>query len=155
MIYLVRHAHALSRGTWGGDDLLRPLSARGRRQVAGLTQVLAEQTIRRVLSSPALRCVDTVRPLAEKLGVSVKLRDELLEGSPPADAFELLREEGSRRGDAVACCHGDLVPEVLRWLTRQGAELDGGDRWAKGSAWLLEWDGDRFVKGRYRPPVEA
>ena len=55
----------------------------------------------------------------------------------------------------MACCHGDLVPEVLRWLTRQGAELEGGDHWAKGSTWLLEWDGDRFVKGRYRPPVEA
>ena len=157
-VFVVRHAHAISRGSWDGDnDLDRPLSARGRRQVAGLMKLLTEEPIRRVLSSPAVRCVDSVEPLAQKLGLTVKRRDELLEGVPPSDALELLRDAASRRGDSVICCHGDLVPEVLRWATRQGAALEGGDRWAKGSTWVLEWDAEpqRVVKARYVPPREG
>jgi 8-oxo-dGTP diphosphatase len=105
-----------------------------------------------------VRCVDTVEPLASKLGLTVKGRDELLEGAPTADALELLRlAAAGRRGDAVVCCHGDLVPEVLRWVARHGGELHGGDRWAKGSVWALEWDAgvERFVRGRYTAPGEG
>jgi phosphohistidine phosphatase SixA len=156
-VFLVRHAHAVGRGGWDGDDMARPLSPRGRRQVSGLTTMLAGSPVRRVISSPAVRCMDTVEPLAGRLGLTVKARDELLEGSPQADAFELLRQAAGRRGDAVVCCHGDLVPEVLRWMARQGAELLGGDKWAKGSTWVLEWDGadERFLRGRYSPPPEG
>jgi 8-oxo-dGTP diphosphatase len=153
-LYLVRHAHAIGRGCWTGDDMQRPLSPRGRRQVDALTKVLADQPVRHVISSPAVRCVDTVAPLAKQLGLTVKNRDELVEGSPTADALALLTDAAARKGDAVVCCHGDLVPEVLRWLARHGAALDGGDRWAKGSTWSLEWDDDRnvFAGGRYTPP---
>ncbi len=154
-VYLVRHAHAVGRGSWDGDDLERPLSARGRRQAAGLAELLKGEPIRRILSSPAIRCVDTVLPLAEVLGLPVKRRAQLLEGSPTSEAFELLRDAVTRKGDSVACCHGDLVPEVLRWVSAMGATLKGGDRWDKGSTWALEWDPERFVRGRYVPPVEA
>jgi 8-oxo-dGTP diphosphatase len=156
-VFLVRHAHAVSRGSWDGDDPARPLSPRGRRQVRWLTGLLADEPVRRVISSPAVRCVDTVEPLATKLGLTVKGRDELLEGASTDDTLELLRQAAGRRGDAIVCCHGDLVPEVLRWMVRQGAELHGGDRWAKGSTWSLEWDTgtERFVRGRYTAPREG
>jgi 8-oxo-dGTP diphosphatase len=154
-LYLVRHAHAISRGSWEGDDLERPLSPRGRRQVGGLTKMLSEEPIRRIVSSPAVRCVDTVAPLAEARRLTVKHRDELLEESPMAEGVEVVREVATRRGDSVVCCHGDLIPEVLRWLARHGAELEGGDRWAKGSTWVLETEGDRVVRGRYAPPLEG
>ncbi|MGH9117766.1 MAG: SixA phosphatase family protein [Acidimicrobiales bacterium] len=154
-VYLVRHAHAVGRGRWDGDDLQRPLSALGHRQTAGLVKLLGGEPIRRILSSPAVRCVDSVTPLAGELGHRVKHRSELLEGEPRPPAFELLRGAAGRKGDSVACCHGDLVPEVLRWVSAMGARLEGGDRWTKGSTWCLDWEGDRFVRGRYLPPVEA
>jgi 8-oxo-dGTP diphosphatase len=154
-LYLVRHAHALSRGSWQGDDLERPLSPRGRRQVGGLTKMLGDEPVRRVVSSPAVRCVDTVTPLAEMLGLTVKLRDELLEESPMADGIGVVLDVVARRGNSVLCCHGDLIPEVLREMARRRVTLEGGDRWAKGSTWVLETEGDRVVRGRYAPPLEG
>ena len=154
-VFLVRHAHALSRAQWNGSDLKRPLSPRGRRQAAGLCTSLRPESIGRVLSSPATRCLETVAPLAEDIGLKVKHRDQLLESTSPAELFELLLDAARRARPTLACTHGDLVPEVLRWLSGMGIPLDGGQRWEKGSTWVLEWGGDRFVAARYMPPVEA
>src|SRR5258708_5758356 len=84
-IYLVRHGKAGSRHDWKGPDDERPLSKRGRRQAEALVDVLADRGIEQVFSSPSLRCVETVRPLADKLGLGVELRPELAEGTAEAD----------------------------------------------------------------------
>src|SRR3954447_3537474 len=77
-LYLVRHAQALSRSGWDGPDEARPLSAKGERQADGLVELIAQaDNIRRVLSSPALRCVGTVQPVASKLGLDVKIAPDL------------------------------------------------------------------------------
>jgi 8-oxo-dGTP diphosphatase len=154
-VFLVRHAHALTRGSWDGDDLERPLSPRGRRQATAIAELLGREPIERLYSSPAARCVDTVAPLADGLGLDVKTSSELLEGNAVEDALALLSAAARRRGDTVVCCHGDLVPEVLRWVARQGADMDGADRWAKGSTWVLDWKGDEVARARYVRPLEA
>jgi len=74
---LVRHASAGDRHGWAGDDRLRPLDARGRRQAAQLVELLRPLDMRRVVSSPYVRCVETVEPLAAALGLPVE-RDDLL-----------------------------------------------------------------------------
>jgi broad specificity phosphatase PhoE len=90
-LYLVRHAKAGSRRDWEGPDRDRPLSRKGRRQAEGLVELLADRPVRRVLSSPYLRCVQTVEPLAEKLGLPVEQVAALGEDAAPAEAVELLR----------------------------------------------------------------
>src|SRR5207244_302489 len=67
-VFLVRHAIALGRSDWDGDDIDRPLTKRGERQAVGLVDLLKDHDIRRACSSPAVRCVHTVVPLATKLG---------------------------------------------------------------------------------------
>lgn len=153
-VYLVRHAVAVGRSEWDGPDSQRPLTRKGERQALGLMELLMRDgvDVRRVTSSPAVRCRDSVSPLAEKLGVAVEDRLELAEGADAEAALGLLRELASAPGDAVACTHGDLIPEVLRRLSREGLQWDGELRFAKGSTWVLEVDGDRFTEGRY---VEA
>jgi 8-oxo-(d)GTP phosphatase len=76
-VYLVRHAKAGDREAWEGDDDLRPLSKPGRRQAAGLVDLLRPAGIRRLVSSPAVRCVQTLEPLGEALGLAVELDDAL------------------------------------------------------------------------------
>src|SRR5579864_3821639 len=80
-VFLVRHAQALPRSGWEGDDRDRDLSKKGRRQAGGLVALLQELKPQRVLSSPYLRCTETVRPLAEALGVVVEMEDRLAEGA--------------------------------------------------------------------------
>jgi broad specificity phosphatase PhoE len=154
-IYLVRHAVAVGRSAWHGDDRLRPLTKKGERQARGLVELLAGSDVHRASSSPAVRCHDTVAPLASKLGLTVHEADELAEGARPKGALHLAQQLAAEDGDGVLCTHGDVIPEVLRRLAREGMRWDGELRFAKGSTWALSWDGERFTDGRYLPPCEA
>jgi 8-oxo-dGTP diphosphatase len=114
---LLRHASAGDREHWDGPDRLRPLDERGRRQAAELVELLRPFGLRRVVSSPYVRCVETVVPLAAALGVPVEEDDRLAEGAAPG-ADELLREDG-----VLACTHGDIVFDVLGHGLKKGAAV--------------------------------
>lgn len=112
---LVRHASAGDRDEWDGDDRLRPLDDRGRRQAEKLVELLRPFDVRRVVSSPYVRCVETVEPLGAALGLSVESEERLAEGAGRA-ALELLQEDGT-----VCCTHGDVVDDVLGHGLKKGA----------------------------------
>jgi phosphohistidine phosphatase SixA len=148
--YLVRHAKAGDREAWEGDDTLRPLSKPGRRQAEGLVGLLQPAGIRRLVSSPAVRCVETLEPLGRALGVQVELDDALFEGTGPGPTMELILRAG---GDTVALCtHGDVMEEVMEDVLASGVRPAGDVGFAKGSTWVLETDGSAVVAARYLPP---
>ena len=149
-VLLIRHAHAGNRKDWDEDDRLRPLSPKGRHQAAALVQRLKVWTPERLLSSPYVRCVSTVEPFAESLGRKVEPVDELGEGAGAA-AVALIR---SLADSSVALCtHGDITSVVLAALAEEdGVDLGRSVSHAKGSTWVLESEGSRFVKATYRPP---
>lgn len=151
-VYLVRHADAKSRAHWQGADIDRPLTKKGQRQAIGVRDLLAHGDIRRIRSSPAVRCTETVAPLASKAGVDVETTGALLEGADTEEALALVVEFAALKGDSVLCTHGDLVPELLRALTRNGLRSDDELRFAKGSTWVLEGRGGTLKSARYLPP---
>lgn len=151
-VFLVRHAIAKGRHSWTGDDLLRPLTSRGRRQADGVADLLTGEPVRRVASSPAARCRQTVAPIAERLGLDIADAHELLEGKASKRALALVLELAAKRGDSVLCTHGDLVPDLLDRLRHHGLTLDADPAFAKGSTWHLGWDGDGFTTATYLPP---
>ena len=120
---LLRHASAGDRDRWEGDDFHRPLDARGRRQAAELVELLRPFRVRRVLSSPYVRCIETVEPLAAALDLPVELNDRLTEGAGPGAGL-LLHEDG-----VVCCTHGDIIESVLGRGLKKGAfvVMDDGD----------------------------
>lgn len=155
-LYLVRHAHAGSRKAWKGDDLRRPLDDRGRRQAKGLLTVMPDD-LALVLSSPALRCVETVQALADRAGVAVETDDGLYEEARPEPIAKRLRHRlREHPGHAVvACSHGDLIPDLLERWAAKGADLDIDQGCAKGSTWVLEADRKgRIVGSTYVPPTD-
>jgi 8-oxo-dGTP diphosphatase len=148
-LYLVRHASALDRSGWRLDELERPLDDRGRTQAESITRHFADNTLRGVWSSRATRCVDTVQGIADAHGLTVQLRPELTEGASPNALLELLREEALADDDLVLCSHGDLIPEVLNRLLREGMSVLGPRGCEKGSVWALETRGRDITQGRY------
>jgi phosphohistidine phosphatase SixA len=119
---LLRHASAGHRLDWEHDDHLRPLDERGRRQSADLVDVLRPFGVRRLVSSPYVRCVQTMEPLAAALGLAVEQDDRLGEGAGGAAA-------GLLSGAGIVCCtHGDVVEALLgRGLKKAAAVvLDDG-----------------------------
>ena len=148
--YLIRHAKAGDRQAWTGDDLSRPLSKSGRRKAKELVRVLSSRIVERIMSSSAVRCVETVRPLADQRGLPIELRDELLEGAPLSALLELLDE--LRSTPSVLCGHGDLIPAIIEHLEARGT-LVGQDRgWKKGSVWVLEREAGLVVRATHIPP---
>jgi phosphohistidine phosphatase len=81
-LYLLRHAHAGNASQWTGDDSLRPLSAKGKRQAERLGRHLAELRFEpdSVLTSPKLRALETAQLVADALGVAVVVDDRLAAG---------------------------------------------------------------------------
>ena len=152
-VYLVRHSVAVSRKAWNDEDELRPLTPKGQRQANGFAELLRDAPVRRLMSSPAVRCVETVRPLAKKLGLRVEATDLLQEGAPVDKAYDLLTKMAHKKGDTVLCAHGDLIPELVEAVARDGAKT-GRRLWAKGSTWKLDWSNGRFTSARYAPPQE-
>jgi 8-oxo-dGTP diphosphatase len=124
-LVLVRHASAGDRREWAGDDRLRPLDGKGRRQAGRLPEVLAGVTVRRIVSSPYVRCVQTVEPLASALGLGVEPAPELGEERQHADGPALLA--ALLADDAVACVHGGIE-----------TTLGVHERFRKGAVWLFE-----------------
>ena len=149
-IFLTRHAHAGKRSEWTTDDRLRPLSKRGKSQADALTSVVGELVVGRILSSPYVRCVQTMEPLAEKFELNIAESDAFAEGANGNEAYQLLLELDEH--DGIACSHGDVIPDLLRRLVADGMDTDGPLIDQKGSTWVIELRNGRPFHGRYVPP---
>ncbi len=151
-MWLVRHAKAGSRSSWSGRDSDRPLVPKGFDQAGAIAARLGGHRITRVLSSPSLRCQQTVDPLANALGLSVEVHPALDEGQGPSEALALIDSFAQAGTDAVLCSHGDVIPEVLEQLARRGVELPLPRHCAKGSIWRLDVHDGTVALGTYLPP---
>jgi broad specificity phosphatase PhoE len=126
-VLLIRHASAGDADQWEGDDRLRPLDAKGLAQASRLVELLNGYEISRVLSSPAVRCVQSVEPLARERGVEIEVRDELAEARQGRDGAELARALLGE--DFALCVHGGLSEAVVGESQKKGEVLlidDGG-----------------------------
>jgi 8-oxo-dGTP diphosphatase len=156
VLYLVRHAKAGSRHDFKGNDRLRPLSPNGRLQAHALatrlTPALVAAEVTTLLSSPYLRCIQTLRPLAKAIGGSVKTDDCLGEGGDFHEVLALLADLPD--GTAV-CSHGDVIPDTMAALERRGCEFTSPADWRKASVWVLERnDAGEIVKAECWPPPD-
>ena len=149
VIYLVRHAKAGERRLWDGDDEARPLSKHGWKQSEAIAKRLAAKGATSLYASPYIRCMQTLEPLAERLGVTVQPDRRLYEGEPFEPVLELLGEVDT---GAVLCSHGDIVPDVIQALVRRGMEVQSPPDWRKGTIWVLKRKGDHITKGKVWPP---
>jgi 8-oxo-(d)GTP phosphatase len=124
-LILLRHASAGRRAEHPGDDALRPLDAQGQQeahQLAGLLACFAPAA--RVLSSPALRCIETVQPYAAGFRGSVEAQAALAVPHRPAESpisrtsgadslGPLIRDLVAARQPAVLCLHRENTAQAL------------------------------------------
>lgn len=152
MLFLVRHAKAGNRSDWDGDDSTRPLTGKGRRQSIAIAERVASLATGSLVSSPSVRCVQTLEPLASRLGVATIVDDRLAEGAGFEGALELLANlpDGS-----VLCSHGDVIPETIDALVRRGCAIVGEPEWRKASVWQLRRDSDGAILEATASPPPA
>lgn len=142
-IELVAHMDAGDRTRWTGDQDVRPLSDLGRRQAARMAEALAAAPFDALYSSPAVRCRQTLAPLAERFGLPIAALPDLRETdgfAPPAGwawiapaggvpdplgaayaagrAWSAVRQIHAAwpSGRVAVCTHGDVLPALAAFL---------------------------------------
>ena len=146
MLLVVRHADAGDKRTWTGPDTLRPLSSSGQLQAEGLVFRLEDYPVERILSSPTLRCYQTVEPLARDRMLGIETVPALGVDNTPAQLLALFWDLELR--NSVLCTHGEGIGLLLTRLIGDALVEDPLD-WPKGSTWLLERINRRQVRGRF------
>jgi 8-oxo-dGTP pyrophosphatase MutT (NUDIX family) len=149
-LILVRHASAGHKGDWPGEDDQRPLDAKGAADAAVLARLLACFAPRaRVISSPTLRCLQTMRPFAEESGGSVEAEAVLAPpGSVPSSSGtnggaplrQLIGELVAAGQPAVVCLHRENLPKALAAACAAlgaPAAVPGDPALPKGGFWVV------------------
>ena len=147
-VYLIRHAKAGVRAQWQRPDEERPLTRRGRKQALRLVERFRGLELGRVLSSPYVRCVQTVEPLAADRGLALGSTPALAEGVPVDEALALLASLDG--GPAALCGHGREIQAMIDRLAGEGAHIEGTGI-AKGSVWVLDREFGRVRTAHYLP----
>lgn len=156
---VVRHARAGKREAFDGDDVSRPLDAKGRAQADSLQHILDTYAPERLVSAPAVRCVQTLEPTATRCALSIEIDGGLGEEryrDEPAAARRLIRTllAGHPTTRFLLCSQGGVIPGALRSLATS-AELHLPDvSTPKAAHWVLTLDGERLVQAdRHPAPV--
>jgi len=153
-VLLVRHGHAGTKEGWTGDDRLRPLDARGRRQADHLVGVLSPLDPSHIVSSPFLRCLQTMEPLAATSRLRVARDDALTPDQVPLAVQLVRRLSRSPSSDGtVLCTHGEVMGEVLAVLASEdGLDLGRRPPGPKGCVWVIEFLQSKAARARYIAP---
>ena len=151
-LYVIRHAKAGNREKWFEDQDLRPLTKAGRKQAAALVKPLAAHGITKIVSSPAVRCRQTVEPLGEHVRLPVDLSDAIGEGAPVDETLALVDKVSEET--AMLCTHGDVVGNLLAFAARSGVRIDQM-RMEKAATWAFDLEEGTITSAAYVPPPDA
>jgi 8-oxo-dGTP diphosphatase len=156
-VLLLRHASAGSRAKWeGDDDRERPLDELGEDQAAELVRLLSRFEVDEIVSAGYARCVQTVEPLSESIGVGVKQTHVLSEegfAGHEQEGVQLLRTLGRPGRAAVVCSQGGVIDELVeRLATADEVEVEPPFHLKKGGVWALSFDDHQLVDAERLPP---
>lgn len=112
----LRHAKAVSRSGWEEADAARPLTEKGMRQAKAITAPLRAFGVRRIVTSDAVRCRQTVAPLEKKLGRAARVTEKISQDAwedGTGDIRDVVGHRVRARKPAVLCSHGPVLPDIL------------------------------------------
>jgi len=133
---LLRHADAGLKSEWFGPDDWRGLTGLGHDQARAVVAILGDLPIQRILSSPSLRCRQTVVPLAKARELDVEPCWQLGCNAEVADVLGLLADPDTDA--AVVCTHRETLQALFEQLTWSRVAVPGaGAPMEKAAVWIL------------------
>lgn len=148
-LYLIRHAKAGKKSQWDGPDITRPLDDAGRLQAKALARNIVAAAPTWLVSSPFLRCIQTLEDLGSLTGLPILVDGRLAEAGDITSVIAMLEQAPD---GAVLCSHGDMIPAIIRSLQNRGMQFTTPPDWRKASVWVLERDGTTFTTSAAWPP---
>jgi 8-oxo-(d)GTP phosphatase len=156
-LILVRHASAGSKSQWRKDDRSRPLDSRGKKDALILAELLRCFGTGRVVSSPAERCIATVRPYAALAHTDVEIEPALEVAKKVAvadpEAAKAIAVLAAADEPVVVCAHRENMPFLLDAACAElGADCPPVKPLRKGEFMVLHRaDGKLTAIERYHP----
>ncbi|HET7725647.1 MAG TPA: NUDIX hydrolase [Propionibacteriaceae bacterium] len=130
---VVRHAKALLRKDWAGDDSKRPIDAKGKAQASNLVDLLDAYGIGLLKSSTSTRCVQTLEPYAKTRRLSIKpvslLSEEVGEehlAGVQRYVRKLLVKAGATGTGTAVCGHRPVLPAMIAGLDLEPRPMTPG-----------------------------
>ena len=139
-LIILRHAKALERGDWDGDDSLRTLNENGVAQAQLLISHLAPFAIDEIYTSDFTRCVQTVTPLGESRGLAVSKVPSLNEATFESDPERSITFANALKQDErtiLICSHNPVIPTMLRGILNTKLKNKDLIKLEPGDAWLV------------------
>jgi 8-oxo-dGTP diphosphatase len=137
-LILLRHAKAIERQEWAGEDTDRPLSSLGERQAKRLLSNFLPYAVEEIHSSSAVRCYETITPMARGLSVDFFFTDSLTEEAfsknqerPIKYVHRLLVNDYT----TMVCSHNPILPRIVSsfvdkfGVAVEETKLEPGDAW--------------------------
>lgn len=116
-LIVLRHSQAVRRADWDGKEPKRPLTSEGERDAKELVASLSAFGPVRIITSPFTRCMQTIAPLAEALGIepeTEKLFSETGFERDPAAALERITDVLADPTPTIVCSHRPVLPGLLK-----------------------------------------
>ncbi|MCY7289823.1 MAG: NUDIX hydrolase [Cryobacterium sp.] len=126
-LVVLRHGKALARSDFSGNDLDRPLTRTGVAQAVHLAPVLEAYGVRCVVSSPALRCTQTVEPFAHDISTFLEIDDRLSEDADAAQVRRSVEALMNRKPPVTLCSHLPTLPWVFDAAGTRSVVLSPGE----------------------------
>ncbi len=139
---LLRHASAGRKSDWPADDIARPLDAQGTAEAEDLAGLLHCFGVAGAVSSPAERCLATVRPYASAVGADIAAEDAFLPAGESefaaADAAAAMARLAAAGEPVIVCAHRENLPVLVEAACDQlQAVPPGGPRLHKAEFLVL------------------
>ena len=127
-LVVLRHAQATPRAKWAGSDTTRPLTTHGQRQAQTIVGALRAFGIRKIVTSDAARCQETVAPLARDLAITPTVTGLISQEAWEEGTADIRRVVGKRvraAKPAVICAHRPLLGALLTELALATGTMRG------------------------------
>jgi 8-oxo-dGTP pyrophosphatase MutT (NUDIX family)/phosphohistidine phosphatase SixA len=121
-LVVLRHGKAQPRSS-DVDDLARPLTPAGRQRADALVPVLEAYGVQRIVSSPAVRCTQTVEPYSHAVSTFLEIDDRLSEQTRASRVRRSIDTLMDRKKPVALCSHRPTLPWVFDAIGLAVAEL--------------------------------
>lgn len=157
MVFL-RHAKAIKRDEWFGEDSDRPLSHIGQVQASKIASNLRMFGIAEVHSSDAIRCLDTAKSVAEAIRVDVKSSSKLSEDYNKRDdnaATDYVDFLLNFSRSFIVCGHNPMFHEMLLAFENGKACGKSLEKLSPADAWVIHHVGRRIISVDFIPAPQG
>ena len=146
---LLRHAKAITRDEWQGDDDDRPLDSYGQNQAKRLLAMYQVFNLEEIHTSDAVRCYDTVIPIAKGLNIRLEVTGKLSEDTFKKDkekALDYAKDLMKLNESVLLCSHNPILPKILNKLSKK-SEVDADEgKLLPADGWVIHRNGKEVIQ---------